>query len=293
MAILNIDSLKKLAKENKLLGDNYKLENFQPSSYDLRIGTIYNNNKIISADHPDSSTYYVEVRPSEIITMLTLEEVNMPHNCCGTVFALNNHSSTGLLILNPGHIDPSYIGPISVCAINLSKESIKISLNDKIFTLIVEKLNKVVSEKDRYKNKTLTSRKIFEENQYKTNFSKLSNSFFDLVVGYKDQKKLLGEVLYERFWHYVKIFLKILAAIATIAGILRFIYALYPEEINELIKNKETEIIKEKDYKINLLNLKLIRYKVSLSEANKYKDSIISSYTNGNKEGIKEDVKKK
>jgi len=41
MPILNIESLKTLAAENNLFGKDSIEENFQPSSYDLRIGAIY------------------------------------------------------------------------------------------------------------------------------------------------------------------------------------------------------------------------------------------------------------
>lgn len=74
MAILNIESLKKLAKEDKLLGDDYLDENFEPASYDLRIGTIYKDGKIISNDHPQSSLYFTKIKPSEIVTFHTLKK---------------------------------------------------------------------------------------------------------------------------------------------------------------------------------------------------------------------------
>ncbi len=61
-------------------------------------------------------------------------------------------SSQGLLILNPGHIDPGFKGPISICAINLSKENFKINIGDDAFTLIISDLSEKLTGDDLYKS---------------------------------------------------------------------------------------------------------------------------------------------
>ncbi|WP_445722250.1 dCTP deaminase domain-containing protein [Flavobacterium sp.] len=248
MAILNIDSLIKLAKEKHLLGDDYLEENFEPASYDLRIGTIYKDGKIISKDHPKSKFYFTKIKPSEIVTFHTLEKVKIPHDCCGTVFALNSYSSSGLLILNPGHIDPGFEGYISVCAINLSEQEFDVELGNKIFTLIINKLDNIVPEDKRYINNTSLNRKEFEKKQYKDRFQKLSSSFFDLILSHDKSNKLLKNLkIYERIKGYIIHILNILAISATI---LCGIYLIFP---NSIIFNKETnnEIIINK-YKDSL-----------------------------------------
>ena len=266
MSILNIETLKDLARKHNLFGADYSDENFQPCSYDLRIGTIYKNEKIVSASHPESSVYFVKVKPSEIITLLTLEEVNMPQDCCGTVFAINSHSSSGLLILNPGHIDPGYKGPISICAINLSKKPIKLRLKDSIFTIILEKLDKQIPEGNRYINKEYDSRKDLEEVHYKERFSNLSNSFFDLVLGYEKANKLLVDRIYDNFKNFLKKTGGILIAIASILG---GFYLIFPNSILFNL-NKKEPVINE--------NIKVIdNYKDSLEVLNYKLDSIARS----------------
>jgi deoxycytidine triphosphate deaminase len=70
----------------------------QACSYDLRIGTIFRDG--------NKSQDSVTVEPGEIISLLTEEELKIPNNMMATVFAINGKSSEGLLVLNPGHIDP-------------------------------------------------------------------------------------------------------------------------------------------------------------------------------------------
>ena len=131
-----------LAKDSKvkLLGNDYVEENLESCSYDLRVGTVFKEGKIFSENHNPNDAWNLAIAPSEIVTILTLEEVNLPKSFCGTVFAINKLSSRGFLILNPGHIDPGYSGPITVCVINLSKETIYFSIKEKIFTIIFEDL---------------------------------------------------------------------------------------------------------------------------------------------------------
>jgi deoxycytidine triphosphate deaminase len=263
MAILNIESLKKLAKEDKLLGDDYLDENFEPASYDLRIGTIYKDGKIISNDHPQSSLYFSKIKPSEIVTFHTLEKVKIPHDCCGTVFALNSYSSSGLLILNPGHIDPGFEGYISVCAINLSKKEFDVDLGHKIFTLIIEKLNESISRKE------------FEVLQFKNRFQKLSSSFFDLILSYDKSNKLLKNL---KFYENLKgLFNKILLILVTAASILGGIYLIFPDSsiFNKESKNKV--IINQYKDSLNvskITNLSLLKINDSLSKAFDFEYSI-------------------
>jgi deoxycytidine triphosphate deaminase len=276
MAILNIESLKKLAKEDNLLGNDYLDENFEPSSYDLRIGTIYKDGEIISKDSPKSKYYFTKIKPSEIVNFHTLEKVKIPHDCCGTVFALNSFSSQGLLILNPGHIDPGFEGYISVCAINLSEKEFDVNLGEPIFTLIIEKLNESVPKKHRYKNKheNLT-RKEFEEIQYQNRFQKLSNSFFDLILAYDKANKLLKDLkVYEK---YKSIFKKGVFLLVTAASILGGIYLIFPDSsiFNKESKNKV--IINQYKDSLNVskkTNLSLLKINDSLSKAFDFEYSI-------------------
>lgn len=142
MGVLLKHQIKALIEDTAvyLVGTDYKLDNLQSCSYDLRIGAVFKNGKIFSDDFNSDLNFDIEVKPSEIVTILTLEEINLPLNLVGTVFAINGLSYTGFLILNPGHIDPGFKGPISICAINLSKHTIRLHQGKNIFTIIFDKL---------------------------------------------------------------------------------------------------------------------------------------------------------
>jgi deoxycytidine triphosphate deaminase len=262
MSTLNINELKALATTKNLLGTDYNDNNFSPSSYDLRIGSIFKDGKIYSADfQPKNFPNIIDINPSEIVSMLTLEKVSIPLNCIGTVFAINKHSSKGLLILNPGHIDPGFSGHISICAINLSNEIKTMSIGEPIFTLILQKLATEITAKEGYKNLEWPSRKEEEQNFLKTKSKKLSNSFFDLVTKYGDAKKTLGEIIWNKFLKQLGNIIKVLVFISALAGI----YAILPENLkifdrqkpvtndSSNVNSKYIPLIKQKDDTIKIL----------------------------------------
>ena len=114
-------------------------KNIQACSYDLRVGTIIKSGKVIrDTDRPNEQS--VEVLPGEIVTIITLEEVTLSAKIAGLAFAMNQWSSQGLLVLNPGHIDPGFSGPLSIKALNLRKTSITLRFHDPIFTILFMEL---------------------------------------------------------------------------------------------------------------------------------------------------------
>ena len=180
---------------NGLLND-FEPKNIKSASYDLRIGTIFKDEVIYSLDNTPLPTH-IDISPSEIVTILTLESVKIPLDCVGTVFAINRMSSNGFLILNPGHIDPGYEGPLTICAINLSNKSVSLFLSKSIFTLVISSLDNKL--KEGYKsNYDSSKRKEFEIDKYENSFSKLSNSFFDLIYNHKELPEVINKVLNDK-----------------------------------------------------------------------------------------------
>ncbi len=108
----------------------------QPSSLDLHIGDIYIPDKkkpVVNGDKyslPPGSTVVVETR----------EVINLPSNISAFGFPPNQISADGILMTNPGHIDPGYKGKISFTLINMSKKSFSLKKDDIIVTLLLVKL---------------------------------------------------------------------------------------------------------------------------------------------------------
>jgi len=138
--------IEKLIREGepKLIA-GYDPDGLQPCSYDLRIGTIFRDGQIINESSVDASKR-ITLEPGEIVSLLTLEEVNLPSSIAATAFPINSQSREGFMVLNPGHVDPGFRGPLSVKAINLRKAPLTIGREDKVFTIIFEKLPKETPE---------------------------------------------------------------------------------------------------------------------------------------------------
>lgn len=120
---------------------NANKSNLQACSYDMRIGTIFKDGQIVNESRSQATTQFT-VKPGEIISIFTLEEIHLPNNILATVFAINSQSSRGLLVLNPGHIDPGFKGPLTVKALNLRKAPLTISRGTRIFTIVFQGLPK-------------------------------------------------------------------------------------------------------------------------------------------------------
>lgn len=111
----------------------------QACSYDMRIGTVFKDGQVVNASHTDAHKQFI-VQPGEIISLFTEEELDLPADIEATAFAMNEQSSRGLLVLNPGHVDPGFKGPLTVMALNLRRVPLAIGRGAPIFTVIFERL---------------------------------------------------------------------------------------------------------------------------------------------------------
>lgn len=270
MAVLIKKEIIDLAEDPdvKLLGSSYKSENVKGCSYDLRIGTIFKNGKFISL-LKDNGSKIVDLLPSEIITILTYEVVNIPAYLCGTVFSINKNSSSGFLILNPGHIDPGFLGPISICAINLSNEVKHLNIGEPIFTIYFHKLTGPTEPYISF----FSDRSEYEIKLYKERFSKLSPSFFDLMKmdKYKPHlvdliKDILNEksrIRWEKIKNNLGLYLTIIGGIITI---IIFVASFKKRDIEDLKKEikAQKETIEIQKTKIDDTERRLILYVDSL-----------------------------
>lgn len=123
---------------------NFDLRRIQPCSYDMRVGTVFRDGQAITDAHPKGNEQLI-IRPGEVISMFTLEEVSLPSDVIATAFPMNSLSSQGLLVLNPGHVDPGFKGPLTVRALNMRKVPLAISRGEPILTLIFERIPKAAN----------------------------------------------------------------------------------------------------------------------------------------------------
>src|SRR5882757_9807847 len=144
MAVLPGQEIESEIKAGHLIR-NAKLENIEACSYDMRIGTFFLNGQIINAAH-GRATEQIILQPGDVLSMFTEEELDLPPGICGTAFPLNSQSSRGLLVLNPGHIDPGFRGPLTVKVLNVRRVPMAVTRGTKIFTVIFERLSAPASK---------------------------------------------------------------------------------------------------------------------------------------------------
>jgi deoxycytidine triphosphate deaminase len=110
-------------------------------SYDMRVGTIFDGNSRIAAGstHTDKN---LQVQPGQFVYIYTLEELTLPSDVSATAYAINALSSRGFLVLNPGHVDPGFRGPLTVTAWNLNNKPQLIEVGERIITVLLARLPK-------------------------------------------------------------------------------------------------------------------------------------------------------
>jgi deoxycytidine triphosphate deaminase len=221
--ILRFEDIESMLNENKLV-TKWTKGSIQAASYDLRVGTIFKNGKIVNEEHEERLRPF-QIQPGEIISIFTLEEIILPTNIAGVAFAMNKWSSEGLLVLNPGHIDPGYTGPLTVTALNLRKTPINISREDKIFTIIFYDIGSHTSHP--YSAKVL-NRNEKERSFHARNQEIAPKSLGDILKVMPDSpfitRDQLDKVIRE---HWVSKWSFILLLVAAIGAILAVIVTLY------------------------------------------------------------------
>jgi deoxycytidine triphosphate deaminase len=113
----------------------------QPCSIDLHAGGIYQYGR--EASKPGSYGHPLEeiaLGPGEAAVIETKEKLAVPNDLGAVGTPPTSLSFKGVLMVNPGHVDPGYKGHLRVIVINMGRELVSIRLNDIIITLVFSKL---------------------------------------------------------------------------------------------------------------------------------------------------------
>ena len=202
----------------------------QPSSIDLHIGEIFVPGK------KDSSFFFWEKKckpkteyilmPGHTTVVCTKEEINFPNDLAGIGFPLSRNSSQGILMTNPGHIDPGYQGPLRFTLINMSRKKFPLRAGDKIVTLILIKMHRE-AEKGWFERNEEKSKKPDKEqvNRLAPDFGDIENRAI------KISKKEINKAHLKSLW------VPVIAAV--IAGVITLI-STYLTVFKQPIKDLET-----------------------------------------------------
>lgn len=130
-----------LISQQRLIANSCE-NSIQGASYDLRVGTIFYSKTLTGRDCICEAPPSIRLMPGELVSIFTMEDLDLPLNICGAAFGLNSKTSKGLLVMNSGHVDPGFRGPLTVTAINMTKLPLTLRVGDPILTVIFERLSR-------------------------------------------------------------------------------------------------------------------------------------------------------
>jgi len=114
----------------------------QPSSIDLHIGDIFLPG--VKKDDPGGvfrpKTEHI-LGPGRTAVVLTQEEFQLPGDIAGIGFPPSHVSFQGILMTNPGHVDPGYAGPMRFTVINMGSQDYILRRGDEIVTMLLIELS--------------------------------------------------------------------------------------------------------------------------------------------------------
>jgi dCTP deaminase len=121
-----------------------ELKNQKAASLDLTVGSIFcpQGDKLFKAsDMEELRLNKHTLAPGETLLIEVNEPFNMPTDKAGIIFAPNHLTKKGIIMTNPGHIDPGFEGKITVCLVNMGKDYVPFKQHDVICRLLVLKLD--------------------------------------------------------------------------------------------------------------------------------------------------------
>jgi|SRR5271170_950529 len=114
----------------------------QASSIDLRIGNVYlPGEKETDLGGAQNPKHDHSLRTGETAVVTTMETLHLPNNVAGFGFPPSRVSFKGLLMTNPGHVDPGYQGVMRFTVINMAREPYPLERGGKIVTLLLFRLD--------------------------------------------------------------------------------------------------------------------------------------------------------
>jgi deoxycytidine triphosphate deaminase len=176
-------------------GDLYSAKSrIQPASIDLTIGDILlpeiNQDQEGSLQKP---LKFHRLRSGHTAIVQTKEKLDLPSDLAAIGFPPSSVSSQGLLMTNPGHVDPGYKGRMKFTVINMGRESFLLKTGEIIVTLLFFRLTHSATKSYSERNPVITG--DVTEQQLST----LAKDFLDFERRAEDVAKKTVQT--ERWWN--------------------------------------------------------------------------------------------
>lgn len=115
---------------------------------DLHIGSIFKPG--VEAGKPGSAAKPLQkkliLKEGETALIQTNEEFDLDERHAAFAFPASSVSIQGLLMTNPGHVDPGYSGPLHVTVINMSREPFILAPGERFLRAFIYDLGSTVAE---------------------------------------------------------------------------------------------------------------------------------------------------
>lgn len=80
--------------------------------------------------------------PFRSISLLTLEEVWIPHDCIGRLYPKSTYSRQGVILVTNSPVDPGYKGPLAIRLFNTNfDQTVDIFLRGGLMQMVVDQLD--------------------------------------------------------------------------------------------------------------------------------------------------------
>ena len=114
----------------------------QSSSIDLHVGNIYlPGEKETDPGGAQKPRQDYCLKTGETAVVTSLEKLHLPPDVAAFGFPPSRVSFKGLLMTNPGHVDPGYEGVMRFTVINMAKESYPLEKGGQIVTLLLFRMD--------------------------------------------------------------------------------------------------------------------------------------------------------
>jgi dCTP deaminase len=214
-ALCNYVNNSQLVKGLKIPVNFDKDSPVQPSSIDLHIGSIYiPGTKLGEPGAEDKPLTAHTLGPGETAVVTTFEVLSLPDNIAAVGFPPSRVSNQGVLLTNPGHVDPGYEGAMHFAVINMGRQEFCLKQGGMIVTLLFFEMSP--GAKYGFATRVGASSAISQER-----INKLSGEFLDVTERAEGiAKKHISEagLLLERFKTRERVIVAVMTILVALAG---------------------------------------------------------------------------
>lgn len=163
-------------------GSAFDYRQVQSSSVDLTAGKIYVPDKIKEINKvqnfSDLAIHQCRIGAGETIIIELKEDIQLSKDIGGILLPPNSLTKNGIIMTNPGHIDPGYSGKLTVCLINMGRDAVTMESSLVVATLLLFKLSSFSSG---YQKGPGAGANIKQLSKLSKDFANISERSYDFI----------------------------------------------------------------------------------------------------------------